>query len=60
MRSERSKPVAPATDPALLVLLERIAVASERTSRRVGIIEWLMLLPVVLAGAVLVLAFMYR
>ena len=60
VRVERSKPVAIPTDPALLALLERIATASERTSRRVGIIEWLMLLPIVLAGAVVAIGFMYR
>ena len=49
-----------AANEELLVLMRRIAVASERTSRRVGIIEWLMLLPVVLAGAVLAIGFFYR
>lgn len=48
------------TDPAVLALLERIARATERTSRRTGIIEWLMLVPVVMTAAILVLGYLYR
>ncbi len=52
VRNEKAKPVTPAkpvavpTDPALMDLLERIAVASERTLRRVAIIELVMVLPI--------------
>lgn len=49
-----------AANEELLTLMRRIAIASERTSRRVGVIEWLMLAPVVMTVAILVLMFMYR
>ena len=37
-----------ATDPALLALLERIAVSSERALRRVAVIEMVMVLPIII------------